>query len=139
MRMTFLRKALLIWMVAWLPFAGAVAAVMPITGTSAASAFTATPMIDVVAASQSESSSDEFSMPCHGKAANGKSTLGQTCTHCVLCHLAGALALGSMPVMPQLAPPIFLMPARCYRIHRSFLIFPARRRAPPSPKREGLC
>jgi hypothetical protein len=104
MRMTFLRKALLIWMVAWLPFAGAVAAVMPITGTSAASAFTATPMIDVVAASQSESSSDEFSMPCHGKAANGKSTLGQTCTHCVLCHLAGALALGSMPVMPQLAP-----------------------------------
>jgi hypothetical protein len=104
MRMTLLRKALLIWMVAWLPFAGAVAAVMPITGTPAASSFIAKPMVDAGAASQSESSSDEFSMPCHGKAGNGKSTLGQTCTHCVLCHLAGALALGTMPVMPQLAP-----------------------------------
>jgi hypothetical protein len=104
MRMTFLRKALLIWMVAWLPFAGAMAAVMPISGLPAQTAVAGKPTMEVEASSQTESLSEEFSMPCHGKAAGEKSSLGQTCNHCVLCHLAGALALGSMPVMPQVAP-----------------------------------
>jgi hypothetical protein len=104
MRMIFLRKALLIWMILWLPFAGAMAAVMPINSSPMQTAQTATSAFDVVTASQAESASDEFSMPCHGKAAGGKSVFGKTCTHCVLCHLAGALSLGSMPVMPQVAP-----------------------------------
>lgn len=104
MRMTFLRKALLIWMVAWLPFAGAVAAVMPIAGAPAQTSLTANSMIDVDVAPQAESISEEFSLPCHSKSVSGKSSLGQACNHCVLCHLAGALALGTMPVMPHVAP-----------------------------------
>jgi hypothetical protein len=104
MRMTFLRKALLIWMVAWLPFAGAMAAVMPISQSPAQTAVAAKPVMVLEIASQTESASEEFSLPCHGKASGEKSSLGQTCNHCVLCHLAGALALGSMPVMPQVAP-----------------------------------
>lgn len=91
-------------MIAWLPIAGAVAAVMPITGTPAPSSLTAKSMMETEAAAKNESLGDEFSMPCHGKAASGKSSLGQACSHCVLCHLAGSLALGSMPVMPQVAP-----------------------------------
>ena len=102
--MTFLRKILLIWMIVWLPYAGAMAAAMPITGTPAQASLATTAMAAVDAALPTDSTSDEFLMPCHGKAVNGKLSLGQACNHCVLCHLAGALALGSMPVMPQVTP-----------------------------------
>lgn len=99
--MTFLRKALLVWMILWLPFAGAMAAVMPLSGSPSQAAAMAG---DAQSATEVAASSDEFVMPCHGKSGAGKSSLGQACSHCVLCHLAGALALGTMPVMPQVSP-----------------------------------
>jgi hypothetical protein len=101
MRMMFSRKLLLIWMILWLPFAGAMAAVMPIAGTSLQAAAT---VDDTQSVADAASSSDEFVMPCHSKSSVTKSSLGQTCTHCVLCHLAGALALGTVPVMPKISP-----------------------------------
>ncbi len=101
MHMMFLRKALLLWMILWLPFAGAMAAVMPISGAPSQIAVLAS---NAQLAAEVESSGDEFVMPCHGKSNAIKASLGQSCSHCVLCHLAGALALGIMPVMPQLPP-----------------------------------
>ncbi len=43
-------------------------------------------------------------MPCHGKAQLGKTAFGQGCSHCVLCHLAGALVMPEMPVIASLVP-----------------------------------
>ena len=122
------RQLLLAWMILWLPVAGVMAAVMPITGMSgiAATSYRSTPL-DV--SGLTEAVSDAFSgssfdanrltnvsdttsaneidlllMPCHGNAAGKKLATGKPCTHCVLCHLAGALAMLAMPVMPSVLP-----------------------------------
>ena len=126
-----IQKLLLIWMIVWLPIAGAMAAVMPLSG-----------MMTSTSASSTASVGDQdmAAMPCHGdgKSAAGKSTLGQGCTHCVLCHLAGALIVPEMPIIPMIAPTnIFIMapPAT----HPSFVTDPT---APPPRRslawREGL-
>ena len=95
MRMKFFRKLLLIWMIVWLPAVGALAAVMPLAAwSSAAPASAATIAGD----------EDLALMPCHGKSAAKTLALGQGCSHCVLCHLAGALALPEMPIIPTLPP-----------------------------------
>ena len=92
-----IQKLLLIWMIVWLPIAGAMAAVMPLSG-----------MMTSTSASSTASVGDQdmAAMPCHGdgKSAAGKSTFGQGCTHCVLCHLAGALIMPEMPIIPMIAP-----------------------------------
>ena len=91
------QKLLLIWMIVWLPVAGAMAAVMPLSG-----------MMTPTSASGTVSVGDQgmAAMPCHGdsQSAPGKSTFGQSCTHCVLCHLAGALVMPEMPIIPMIAP-----------------------------------
>ena len=95
MRVKFFRKLLLIWMIVWLPAVGALAAVMPLAAwSSAASASTTTLAGD----------EDLALMPCHGKSAAQTLASGQGCSHCVLCHLAGALALPEMPIIPTLPP-----------------------------------
>ena len=96
MRMTLKRKLLLMWMILWLPVSGAMAAVMPF----AASASTTASASAMVAAD----SSMFASMPCHDVSSSNKATLGDGCNHCVLCHLAGALMLASVPVVPSIAP-----------------------------------
>lgn len=97
LNMKYFQKLLLVWMIVWLPVAGAMAAVMPLSGM----------MTPIVASSTaSVGNQDMAAMPCHGdgKSAAGKSTFGQGCTHCVLCHLAGALIVPEMPVIPMIAP-----------------------------------
>ena len=98
MSMNLFRKLLLIWMIAWLPAAGLLAAVMPLSGS----------MMSMATASASNvASMDEMDMsfmPCHGKSMPAKMAPGQGCSHCVLCHLAGALVIPEMPVVATLAP-----------------------------------
>lgn len=98
MRMKLIRKLLLIWMIAWLPAAGVLAAVMPLSGL----------MMSMTTASASNATStDDMEMsfmPCHGKPMPAKMAPGQGCSHCVLCHLAGALVMPEMPVVATLAP-----------------------------------
>ena len=86
---------MLVWMICWLPAAGALAAVMPLAALMAA----VTTMERVSADVQ-----DISAMPCHGKATSEKVAFGQGCTHCVLCHLVGALVTPQMPVIAELLP-----------------------------------
>ena len=111
MRMKFLRKLLLVWMIAWLPAAGALAAVMPLSGPlGAVSASGAMP----------DDAQDMAAMPCHSGAKSGKIAFGQGCSHCVLCHLAGALVTPTLPVVAKFLPTHIYLAARL-PIHLSFV------------------
>lgn len=94
--MRLLRKILLTWMIVWLPFAGAMAATMPLGGISASA----------MIASMTDGSDNEAAIlsPCHGKTTGDRMLPGQSCSHCVLCHLAGALVTPHLPVLPSVAP-----------------------------------
>ncbi|MEO8385559.1 MAG: hypothetical protein ABI583_09975 [Betaproteobacteria bacterium] len=94
MHMNLFKKLLLIWMIAWLPVAGAAAAAMPLAAAASFAAAGSTP----------SANEKDAAMPCHGKAETGKARFGQSCSHCVLCHLAGALALPEMPIIASVAP-----------------------------------
>lgn len=94
MHMKFFRKLLLVWMIAWLPAAGALAAVMPLSASPGIAS----------ASGVSAINDQEVTMPCHGGAKSEKFNLGQGCTHCVLCHLAGALVMAEIPVVATLLP-----------------------------------
>ena len=120
MRMTLKRKLLLMWMILWLPVSGAMAAVMPF----AASTSTSTSASAMVAAD----SSMFASMPCHDVSPSKKAALGEGCNHCVLCHLAGALLLASIPIVPAIAP-THVYAAVPMAAHPSF--FPERSNPPP--------
>ena len=93
--MKFFRKLMLVWMICWLPAAGALAAIMPLSASMVA----VTAAEGIIAGDQ-----DVSAMPCHGKALSERVALGQGCTHCVLCHLAGALVMPEMPVIAELLP-----------------------------------
>ena len=120
MVMKIFKKLLLMWMIAWLPVAGTAAAMMPLSG-ALSSAFAD----DTQPADQASSV-----MPCHGKSITGKAPFGQSCTHCVLCHLAGALALPEMPIIATLAPTHLFEAAR-FAVHPSFI--PELTAPPPRP------
>lgn len=139
MRMALLRKMLLCWMILWLPFAGAMSAVMPLTSAAVQASQQGALAVDApefvmpkVQATKATEANDEFVMPCHSNGDNKsgatKKSLGQTCHHCVLCHLAGALALGIMPVMPQV-PPTHVFISSSLVTHPSF--FPDTLSPPP--------
>ena len=108
MRMKYLRKLLVIWMICWLPAAGALAVVMPLSN--------AVTTMEVVF----DDAQDIAAMPCHGGAKSGKTTFGQGCSHCVLCHLAGALVTPTLPVVAMLLPPNIYLAAPM-PIHLSFV------------------
>ena len=93
--MKLFQKLLVTWMIVWLPLAGAMAAVMPLSGS-----------LDTASTSNATSNGEEdvSVMPCHGKAQLAKTAFGQGCSHCVLCHLAGALVMPEMPVVVALVP-----------------------------------
>ena len=118
MRMTLKRKLLLMWMILWLPVSGAMAAVMPFAASTSTSA----------SAMVAADSSMFASMPCHDVSPSNKATLGDGCNHCVLCHLAGALMLASLPVIPSIAP-THVYAAVPMAAHPSF--FPERSNPPP--------
>lgn len=117
--MIWLKKWLLMWMIAWLPVSGAMAAVMPLA-RSASPASAAAGGQELVAL-----------MPCHDPAAQNRVVFGEGCNHCVLCHLAGALTLGTLPVLPMI-PPSHVFSAVPIAAHPSFvpeLLIPPPRRA----------
>ena len=120
MRMTLKRRLLLMWMILWLPVSGAMAAVMPFAALTAAST-SASGMVTT-------DSSMLASMPCHKVSPSNKAALGDGCNHCVLCHLAGALMLASVPAVPWIAP-THVYAAVPMAAHPSF--FPERSNPPP--------
>lgn len=95
MSMKLFKKILLLWMIFWLPVAGAMAATMPLSGTTVTSA---------ASANAATVDQDTYALPCHGKAIPGKMASGKSCNHCVLCHLAGALVMPELPVIATLSP-----------------------------------
>jgi hypothetical protein len=97
MRVNIFRKLVLMWMLLWLPMAGAMAAVMPLSSPLRVEA-----VMSVQPAAENGDAADGMAMPCH--AAPDSSTPTNSCTQCVLCHLAGALSIGAMPVVPMVAP-----------------------------------
>lgn len=112
MLMRMFRKFLLAWMILWLPIAGAIGAVMPISGPVGQS---------LAASSVTGDDQDYLSfMPCHNKSGGAKVPMGEACNHCVLCHLAGALAMPEMPVVPN-ATPTHLFTAFTIFSHPSFV------------------
>jgi hypothetical protein len=95
MHMKLFRKLLVIWMMVWLPVAGAMAAVMPLSGSLAA----------VLASNTTPGADEDMSlMPCHGKGQSATLAFGHGCSHCVLCHLAGALVIPEMPIITASVP-----------------------------------
>ena len=104
--MKLFKRFLLIWMIAWLPAAGAMAVVMPLSAA--------------VVASSAGSEADASLMPCHGSKAAGKTNIGEGCTHCVLCHLAGALILPTLPFVAALLP-THVYTAEEFVVHPSFI------------------
>ena len=122
MRMTLKRKLLLMWMILWLPVSGAMAAVMPFAASTSASTSTSASAMVATDSSMLES------MPCHKVSPSNKAALGDGCNHCVLCHLAGALMLVSVPAVPSIAP-THVYAAVPMAAHPSF--FPERSNPPP--------
>ena len=104
--MKLFKRFLLIWMIAWLPAAGAMAVVMPLSGAAFASS--------------AVSAADASLMPCHSSKAAGKTNIGEGCTHCVLCHLAGALVPPTLPVVTALLP-THVFTAEEFVVHPSFI------------------
>ena len=95
MRMKPFQKLLLVWMIVWLPVAGALAVAMPLIGP-----------IGIMSAPSVTSVEDPSlsGLPCHGIAKMGEIGFGQSCEHCVLCHLAGALAMPEIPLLATFVP-----------------------------------
>ena len=108
MRMTSFNKLLLLWMLIWLPVSGAMAAVMPISGTfgTASAAAMAEASSNTPAMDSGVTAADAImaSMPCHGSSPASDTPPSGTCTHCVLCHLAVSLMLPSLPVVQGITP-----------------------------------
>jgi hypothetical protein len=109
MVMNFFRKAVLIWMIAWLPASGAMAAVVPISGMSGGAILMRASDPSLSAPKLQNQITDSSVMPCHQGVADDISTSTDsrpsgTCTHCVLCHLAVSLMLPSLPVVQATVP-----------------------------------
>ncbi len=107
MRMTSFRKLLLIWMIAWLPLSGAMAAVMPFGVAKAKVAVAET----MTMAAAIDTADDSMSMPCHSQAKAGDQQSGH-CNHCELCHLAGSIMPPALPKVDantiHRSPPAFV-------------------------------
>ena len=109
--MKYFQKLLLVWMIVWLPIAGALAAAMPLTGSIGIMSPPSVTSVDDPSLS---------ALPCHGVAKLGEIDFGQSCEHCVLCHLAGALAMPEIPLLAIFVPSnIYIVVPRV--LHPSFV------------------
>jgi len=128
MRMTSFRKLLLIWMIAWLPLSGAIAAVMPFGGAMAKA-------VAVDGMMQMTDAAEDFAlaMPCHSQTKAGADQTGGTCNHCELCHIAGSIM---PPALPQIdATAVHNSPASFARA--DFIsFFPEQPQRPPVASRD---
>ncbi len=99
MHRQYLLKLILAWMIAWLPVAGVLASTMPIASFAESKDTAIAPdqskMIDVTA------DADRMTMPCHDPDVSNNNADGNSCSHCVLCHLAGAIVPPTMPALQQ--------------------------------------
>ena len=112
MRVIWIKKLLLMWMIVWLPVSGAMAAVMPF-------ARSASPPAE--AANGSVGDQELVTpIPCHESSSQDKIVFGEGCNHCVLCHLAGALTLSTLPTLPSM-PPTHVFTATPIVAHPSFV------------------
>jgi len=93
MLMTSLRKLLLVWMIAWLPLSGAIAAVMPISGMRGAASSNPAEMTEQAESAHTLSPAAQALLPCHTAAADSDTDQTGNCGHCLLCDLAVALML----------------------------------------------
>jgi hypothetical protein len=91
-------KIIAVWLVAWLPLSAAMATAMPI--------YAKAPMVSVAESSSAESAvlpdaQDVMqAMPCHAAAADTATMpANDVCSHCVLCHIAGAMVPPTVPEM----------------------------------------
>lgn len=92
--MKLLRKIALLWMFAWLPASGVMATTMPFCAQSLGGLMRATAVAENLSA-----------MPCHeGSVASDTLESTLPIEHCDLCHLAGALAVPSLPFVANAAP-----------------------------------
>jgi hypothetical protein len=102
--MNFLRKLALVWMIAWLPVSGVMAATMP---------FCAQGMMGMMQSLESGATSSDKGMPPHCAEMQSDET-APACEHCDLCHIAGAIVpptlLETGNRLPS-APPSTLFPA----------------------------
>lgn len=109
--MKFFQKLLLVWMIVWLPVSGALAAAMPLTGPMGIMSVPGVTSVDDPSLS---------ALPCHGIVTAGEIDLGHSCEHCVLCHLAGALAMPEIPLLATFVPSnIYIVVPR--DLHPSFV------------------
>lgn len=105
MLMNSLRKLTLVWMIAWLPFSGAIAAVMPISGMPGGAVASLHAEMATDADSVDASVTGGISsLPCHNTAAISDTNPSGLCEHCLLCHLAVSLMLPSIQNLPGLTP-----------------------------------
>jgi putative hemolysin len=116
MYMNSFRKLVLAWMLAWLPWSGAMAAVMPLSALPGSTAGVAVAAIaDTVSTAElsagpsaepaaDTASTSTASMPCHDGGGTRDATQSGACTHCVLCHLAVSLVLPCIPELPGILP-----------------------------------
>lgn len=106
-----LRKIALAWMLLWLPLSGVMASTLPFCGQGLGGLLA---MQGAATAEQTRAPADKPAdlPPCHTQAMdetvrdpamNDPTHTGIPGEHCSLCHLAGAIALPGMPVLPQIA------------------------------------
>ena len=91
--MKLISKLALAWMFAWLPVSGVMASTMP---------FCAAGMGGMMAASVAAEGMDV--MPCHESAEPAPGQAQLPVEHCDLCHIAGAIAPPSLPLIANDAP-----------------------------------
>lgn len=86
-------------MIAWLPMAGVLASTMPIAALATATASLVT--LDQSTPLAASADFDSSNTPCHTAEESNADHDGKPCSHCVLCHLAGAIVPPTVPTMPR--------------------------------------
>jgi hypothetical protein len=94
----YLIKLIVVWMIVWLPVAGVLASTMPISVVATSAVDAATP--DRSISPEPPAKSDVANLPCHASDSSSPDVDGKSCSHCVLCHIAGAIVPPAVPTVP---------------------------------------
>lgn len=95
--MKFLRKLALLWLLAWLPISGVMAATMP---------FCAQGMMGAMQLAQSDGMQADESQSSSHCDPSKRGAPQVSCEHCDLCHIAGAILPPSMASTGGAVPPL---------------------------------